>query len=170
MFAETAAAISAAKQAYELIKVIKDARDESVINSALGQLHEKITDLQLANAELSSLYLAEKQMTMKLTEENTHIKMFTLQSAQYEIHTTDAGSTVYRLKQVPESDVKTHYLCANCYQKREVSVLQPTNEMQCRLGCYFTESFCPLCSVKYLMHDATSEAHEYNSNTGPLFF
>ncbi|TDB48254.1 hypothetical protein [Photorhabdus khanii] len=156
MFTETAAAISAAKQAFELIKIIKDARDQSVINSALNQLHEKITDLQMTNAELSSLYLAEKQITMKLTEENTQIKMFALQSKDYEIYTTDAGSTVYRLKTLPDSDIETHYLCTHCFQKREISILQPTGKNIPTTKGRFWENFCPNCSTNILMHKVIS--------------
>ncbi|MFG6077741.1 hypothetical protein [Erwinia sp. OPT-41] len=153
MFAETTAAITAAKEAYALVKVLKDAREQSVIDKATGELHEKITELQMLNAELASLYHAEKQVTMQLTEENAQIKMFALQSSQYEIHTMESGSTVYRLKAVPDPDMKTHYLCANCYQKREISILQPTGKVIADSASnYCKQSLCPACGTTFLMH------------------
>ncbi len=152
MITEAAAAITATKQAFELLKIIKDARDEITITNAIGELREKISELQMAHAELSSLYLAEKQITMKLTEENAQIKMFALQSKDYEIYTTDAGSTVYRLKVLPDSDIKTHYLCAHCFQRREISILQPTGETVSTTKGRFWENFCPNCATNILMH------------------
>ncbi|WP_440590443.1 hypothetical protein, partial [Salmonella enterica] len=58
--------IAAAKQAYELIKLITNTRDQAVINKAAGELSEKITELQITNAELAGLYQAERDVTVKL--------------------------------------------------------------------------------------------------------
>ncbi|MGV3346394.1 hypothetical protein ACGVWS_11885 [Enterobacteriaceae bacterium LUAb1] len=153
MFAETTAAITAAKEAYELIKVLKNARDQTVVDNATGKLHEKIIELQMLNAELASLYHAEKQITIKLASENAKIEMFTAQAAEYEIHKTTAGSIVYRSKSPADNEVGCYYLCAHCYQERKISVLQPTGKtVPCSSGDYCQQSFCPSCNTQFVMH------------------
>ncbi|BCU90728.1 Uncharacterised protein [Yersinia pseudotuberculosis] len=143
-----------AKQAYDLLKVIIGSRDAAVINSAVGELREKITDLQMLNAELAGLYHAEKQVTMKLADENTKIEMFASQAAEYEVHKTAAGSIVYRSKSPANDQVGHYYLCATCYQKREISILQPTGKVRTdALNNYCKQDFCPACETTYLMHN-----------------
>ncbi|MGL9721996.1 hypothetical protein [Symbiopectobacterium sp.] len=78
--------LTAAKQAYDLLKVIKEARDDGVIAKAVGDLHHKITELQMLNAELSGLYQAEREVAVKLREEKAKIEMFTVNAANYELH------------------------------------------------------------------------------------
>ncbi|MFS1538894.1 MAG: hypothetical protein ACL7BU_09565 [Candidatus Phlomobacter fragariae] len=118
--------VTLTKQCYDLLKVIISSRDVVIINQSVGELREKITDLQMLNAELASLYHAEKQITMELTNENAKIEIFANQSGNYEIHKSPAGSIVYRSKLSANDEVNLHYLCAHCYQNRVISILQPT--------------------------------------------
>ncbi|MGP2741050.1 hypothetical protein HP475_13700 [Serratia marcescens] len=153
MFAETTAAITAAKEAFALIKTLKEARDQTVIENATGQLSEKVTELQMLNAELASRYHSEKQLTIKLTDEIAKFTAFSSQAENYAIHTTESGSTVYRLKESPDAQVKTHYVCANCFQKREISILQPTGKVVSdSLGSFCAQYLCPRCNATYLMN------------------
>ncbi|WP_145484240.1 hypothetical protein [Yersinia aldovae] len=149
MFAETTAAIAAAKEAYALVKVLKEARDQSVIDSATGRLNEKITELQMLNAELASLYHAERQVTMKLTDENAKIEMFSAQAAEYEIYRTAASSVVYRSKSATNNEIGHYYLCAHCYQNRIISILQPSTDKLVKAG-YFVH-YCPACKNEFKM-------------------
>ncbi|CRL44566.1 hypothetical protein SGGMMB4_01725 [Sodalis glossinidius str. 'morsitans'] len=138
--------VAVAKQAYDLVKILKESRDQSVIDKAAGALREKITELQMLNAELSGLFHAERQITVELREENTKINMFTTQSSEYEIHKTSGGAIVYILKSTPKGEIPHHYLCAHCYQNRIISILQPTkNESG------FHMSYCPECKNEYRM-------------------
>ena len=142
--------INVAKQALELLKVIRDGRDEGLVREAAGQLSEKITELQMLNVELSGMYQAERQITMELREENKKIEMFALQAASYDLHTTDGGSTVYRSKKPAEPDVQFHYLCAHCYSGSKVSILQPKPERS-QHGGFFIH-YCPLCKNEFRMN------------------
>lgn len=138
--------VAVAKQAYDLVKVMRESRDQVVIDKAAGALREKITELQMLNAELSGLFHAERQITVELREENAKINMFTTQSSEYEIHKTSAGSIVYILKSTPKGEIPHHYLCAHCYQNRIISTLHP-----CDSRSEFIEHFCPQCQNKYRM-------------------
>ncbi|MBC0853850.1 hypothetical protein [Pantoea stewartii] len=139
--------VAAAKQALELLKVIKESRDESVIRKAAGDLSEKITDLQMLNAELSGLYQSEREVTVKLREENAKIEMFAVKSENYELHTTEGGSTVYRSKTSSDEVVNPHYLCAHCYSNKIISILQPSTVTIQSAGFYV--HYCPQCKNEF---------------------
>lgn len=141
--------VAAAKQAYDLLKVIKDSHDQAIISGAIGELHGKITELQMLNAELSGLYQSEREVTVNLREEKRKIEMFVVKAENYELHTSEGGSTVYRSKVAPDDVVKPHYLCAHCYGKSEISILQPNVSKGAYAG-YFIH-YCPLCKNEYKM-------------------
>jgi DNA-directed RNA polymerase subunit RPC12/RpoP len=91
---------------------------------------------------------------MKLSDENAKIQMFVTQSAEYEIHETAAGSIVYRSKPSADGKISTYYLCANCYQQRIISILQPTGRQEwgSLAGAHVSVSQCPQCRADILMH------------------
>lgn len=142
--------LTAAKQAYDLLKVIKDAHDEGVIAKAVGDLHHKITELQMLNAELSGLYQAEREVAMKLREEKTKIEMFIMQAENYELYTTEGGSTVYRSKESADGVITPHYLCAHCFGEHQKSILQPSVETIKSMNFFVHR--CPRCKNEYRMN------------------
>ncbi|HDH8632103.1 TPA: hypothetical protein PJM10_003947 [Escherichia coli] len=144
--------ITAAKQAYDLLKTIKETRDDAVIAKAIGDLHQRITDLQMLNAELSGLYQAEKEIAMKLRDENRKIKMFVVQAENYELHTTEGGSVVYRPKSHSYPSIQQHNLCAHCFGEHKISILQPST-VTIKSNGFFVHS-CPRCKNEYRMYRA----------------
>lgn len=138
-----------ARQAFDLLKVIRDGRDESLIREAAGELSENITELQMLNAELSGLYQAERQVTMELREQKKKIEMFAVMGSNYELHTTDGGSTVYRLKKTDNENFQYHYLCAHCYSESRIAILQPKPERSQHAGFFI--HYCPQCKNEYRM-------------------
>ncbi|EDV9691726.1 hypothetical protein KS35_001112 [Salmonella enterica subsp. enterica] len=142
--------LTAAKQAYDLLKTIKETRDDAVIATAVGDLHQRITELQMLNAELSGLYQAEKDVAMKLRDENRKIEMFIVQAENYELHTTEGGSVVYRSKLPSDSVVQSHYLCTHCFGEHKISILQPSVETIKSMG--FFVHHCPRCKNQYRMN------------------
>lgn len=143
------AGFTVAKQALDLLKVIKEGRDDALVKQAAGDLYEKITELQMLNAELSNLYQSERQITVKLTEEKAKIEMFAVKAENYELHTTEGGSTVYRSKKPAGSTVPHHHLCAHCYSNNVISILQPGISTTKAAGYYV--HYCPQCKNEYRM-------------------
>ncbi|MDN0088375.1 hypothetical protein QVN42_13475 [Yersinia nurmii] len=142
--------LTAAKQAFDLLKIIKESRDELVIRKAAGDLSEKITELQMLNAELSGLYQAERYITGQLREENNKIEMFIVQADSYELHKTEGGSVVYRPKSSPDDVIEPHYLCAHCFGDHQISILQPS--IQTVKSNNFFVHQCPRCQNEYRMN------------------
>lgn len=157
MFTETAAALSAAKQAYDLLKIIQEGRDAALISNAIGELREKITELQMYNVELAGLYHAEKQLSMQLADKNAKNELFAQQAQDYAIYKTGAGSVVYRSEHGTDAEVKPHYVCAHCYQNKIISILQPSPKITKVFSQDFISAFCPACSSTFVMHEAPLE-------------
>ncbi|HDC4533282.1 TPA: hypothetical protein O8T86_004017 [Enterobacter asburiae] len=156
MFAETTAALSAAKQAYDLLKIIQDGRDAALVSDAVSDLRQKITDLQMLNVELASLYHAEKELVMQLSEEKSKKEKFIQYANNYSIHKTEAGSTVYRFKDALNGSNEPHYICAHCYQNEKISILQPSTKIARIFNHSYINAYCPSCSAEFVMHEVPS--------------
>jgi len=136
--------VTLTKQLFELVNIIKDERDQQKVKEAAGALSEKITTLQLLNSEISSLYHSEKQRAMEICEENTKLKMFISNIEHYTLHKTPAGSITYKPQDTPENEVPSYYVCAHCYQKTIISILQPSAD-----EFAFHMLYCPECKNKF---------------------
>ncbi|WP_241610259.1 hypothetical protein [Rosenbergiella epipactidis] len=136
--------VAITKQIYDLLQTIKEGRDQKLVSDAAGNLSEKITALQMLNTELSGFYHSECQKTMKLSQENSKIKMFISNIEHYALHKTPAGSITYIPKDTPDNEVPLYYACAHCYQKAIVSMLQPDKR-----DSGFHMLYCPECKNKF---------------------
>lgn len=154
MFAETTAAFSAAKQAYDLLKIVQEGRDAALVSDAVNDLRQKITDLLMLNAELASLYHAEKELVMQLNEEKAIKEAFIQNAANYAIYKTEAGSIVYRFKELLNGSHEPHYICAHCYQNQKISILQPSPKITKIFTQDFISAFCTDCGATFIMHKA----------------
>ena len=143
------AGVALGKQILELLNVIKEGRDDALVKEAAGNLSSKITELQMLNVELSGLYQAASNNEMKLRDENNKIKMFIMHAENYDLHTTEGGSTVYRAKESADGVIAPHNLCAHCFQNQVISILQPST-VTVKSGGYFVH-YCPQCKNEYRM-------------------
>jgi hypothetical protein len=143
------AGVALGKQIFELLKIIKDGRDDALVKEAAGNLSEKITELQMLNAELSGLYQSSRDIEVQLRDENNKIKMFVMQAENYELYTTAGNSIVYRPKPSSDEVVNSHYLCAHCFGEYKISILQPS--IQTVKSNNFFVHQCPRCKNEYRM-------------------
>lgn len=151
--------VKAVQDAFALIKAIKETSDKKVINAATGSLYEKITELQMLNAELANLFQAEKRLTIQLRKEKEKGDLFITQSEKYEIVVTDGGSTVYRSKKSADTNNPFHHLCAHCYGNSIISILQPDTEKHMNAGFFI--HCCPFCKQKFRMNAVPSHDSSY---------
>ncbi|WP_454889359.1 hypothetical protein [Serratia quinivorans] len=156
MFAETAAVLSATKQTFDLLKIIQEGRDAALVKNAIGELSQKITELQMLNIEIVGLYHAEKKLTMQLSEEKTKKEIFIQNSANYTVHKTETGTTVYRSKEGFGETNESHDLCTYCYQNEKISILQPSPKITTIFNQTYINAFCPGCSSEFVMHKSPS--------------
>ena len=91
--------ITLTKQAYDLLKVIKDGRNQALVKQAAGELYEKITELQMLNAELAASFALEQEKVKQAEGELAKLKAFKSQAENYSIFTTEGKATIYKSNQ-----------------------------------------------------------------------
>jgi hypothetical protein len=112
-------------------------RDKSIeLNSAVIALQTAITGIQSQNYEL----LNENN---RLKQQLIDLKNWETEAAQYELKEVDSGVFAYAFKSAPDSATPPHWLCANCYQNKEKSILQRGRKS----GPLGTPLDCPRCKT-----------------------
>lgn len=120
--AELSASLSSIKAAYDLTKAMVDLRDAAAVQTRVIELQRAILD-----AQQSSLALVAK--VGELEEQVARLKAWDAEKQRYEIADSGAGTFAYRLKPESKGSSPDHLLCANCYHKHEMSILQALNDL-----------------------------------------
>ncbi|HCR2147459.1 TPA: hypothetical protein OND30_004488 [Enterobacter kobei] len=141
--------ITLTKQAYDLLKVIKDGRDQALVKQAAGELYEKITELQMLNAELAASFALEQEKVKQAEGELAKLKAFKSQAENYSLFTTEGEATIYRSNQPAGQNNVHHFLCPNCFHNSVFAMLQPGTKNSASGG--FFVSYCPVCQNEFRM-------------------
>jgi hypothetical protein len=143
MYAEIATALSSVKTISDLTslilksKVTDAVRDNSIeLQSAVIALQTAITGIQAQNYELLNENNQLKQQLADLKKWETEAQKYTLEEIA-------PGVLAYVFKSGPESITPIHWLCANCYQNKEKSILQRGRKS----GVLGTPVSCPRCKT-----------------------
>ena len=130
--AEIAAALSATSGAIKLLKGINDTAKKVEINEividlqgTLIDLNGKILDIQSEYEKLTNI---KCDVEAKLREEKERND----DRSQYELHQVGSGKLVYNFV---GSGRPAHYLCATCFDQKEKSILQVTEQGQTFYEC-----------------------------------
>lgn len=163
MLEEASLALSSAKSIIDLLKIIKEGRDQAIIQKSVESLHEKILllqashiDLQVSCMDLQRLYNAEVQKVMALTQEIQNRNIHLEKMKKYKIYKTPAGAIVYLSNFPTKKNVPEHYICTHCQESNIVSILQPTGEAVQGSNGFFSQIFCPHCSTTFLIDDVSN--------------
>ncbi|WP_273803588.1 hypothetical protein [Providencia rettgeri] len=146
MLPEITASITAVRESLNLLKAINDAKTESEIRNATFELQRKLQDIQMDNLKLIDLVYSYKTQVDELTQRIDEKIAFKGKVEGYSPHTLKSGTFTYINDSAVNESNDPHYLCANCYQKEIVSILQP-----CGIESRHFQSYCPHCNNKYLM-------------------
>ena len=116
-------AASAFSQAHQIIKVLLDLKIDSATLA-------KITALQsvLAEAQTSQLALLEQNSTLvqrknDLEKEIARLETWAHESQRYHLHEIQPAVVAYALKESHANGEPPHWLCANCYNNSQKSIL-----------------------------------------------
>ncbi|KLU13878.1 MULTISPECIES: hypothetical protein [Xenorhabdus] len=147
MITAIAASLTAIKESLGLVKVIRDASVDLEIQNATNELQRKLTDLLMENTSLAALLSEQQKTIIDLEKKQLELEDFKTQAREYKPCTLESGTFTYVNNPSLDEAVKPHYLCANCYRKRVISVLQPKGAR----GAFYN-NFCPSCQNEYLMN------------------
>lgn len=119
MVGEAFAGISALKTAFDIAKGLKDIDDAVRRNTAVIELQEKI----LAAREAQSALL---DRVGELEEKVASFETWDTEKKRYELKALRPAVFAYMLKPDARGSEAPHWVCANCYGNRKISLFQWT--------------------------------------------
>jgi hypothetical protein len=132
---ELIAGIGIFKSLYDSAKALKDINDATVRNGAVIELQEKILTAQEAQSSLIDRirYLEEKIRDFETWES---------EKKRYELKSIGPSVFAYMLKPAMRGGEPPHWICTNCFSKRQTSIIQWG--MMKGLGM---RNLCPSCET-----------------------
>ncbi|EME8469681.1 hypothetical protein ISO79_03210 [Morganella morganii subsp. morganii] len=149
MIPEIVASMSAVRESLNLLKVINEAKNETELRNATFELQRKLQDIQMDNLRLIDLVYESKARITELEKEINNKISFESKVEGYSPYTFESGTFTYINNSAIDGSDAPRYLCASCYEKSIVSILQP-----CKGTIAFLHSFCPHCKNTYRTNKA----------------
>jgi DNA-directed RNA polymerase subunit M/transcription elongation factor TFIIS len=143
MFSKTFGSI---KNSIELIKEHAEAKAFNKVQAEITALHKMIFKLQAEAFELLELHheIKTKYIQAQDWENKT--------APQYGLAELATGVFVYALKTVEGGGQPPHYLCANCFNKQQKSILQRSRRNP--LGTFYK---CDRCGSEICDHSGAGD-------------
>jgi hypothetical protein len=136
MVAEIYGSLSALKTAFDVAKGLKDIHDATLRNAAIIELQEKILGAQEAQTSLI-------QRIGELEKQVTSFETWETEKEKYELKDLGYSSLAFMLKPGARGSVTPHFVCTNCYGKRQISVIQHGRPTPGAVLGFF----CPSCGT-----------------------
>lgn len=119
MAGELMTGLSIFKSMMDIAKGLKDINDAAARNSAVIELQDKILSAQAAQMELV-------ERVTGLEKEMARFEAWEIEKQRYELKPIGEHSTlVFTLKEGVNPPEEPHHICANCFNDRKKSILQP---------------------------------------------
>jgi hypothetical protein len=143
---EISAGISSLRLAYDIARGMKDVADATERNGKILELQGAIMDAQAGAIQAQQAHSADVQRIRDLEAEIAGLKAWDGEKQRYVLQSVGNGAFVYALKAGMENGEPPHWLCTNCYTRREKSFLQRTDTA----GARPVERTwaCPVCKGK----------------------
>ena len=147
MIAEIGSLISSSKTAYVIAKGIYSLKSDVDRNESISKIIDILVSVQ-TNA------LSVNAIAQKLQEEKRHLEQKIVEfekwsetESQYELKEIATGVFVYCCKPTDKTSEPMHWLCANCYNKRQKSILQRRTH-----GPGGIHYICNTCNSNFIDH------------------
>lgn len=147
--------IAAALSSFGALKDIAQAmiglRDAQALQAKIiefnGQLIDAQTKIFAVNEERSTLIARVRDLEKQVT----NLEAWEAQKQRYELKAIGQGSFAYSLKTEAQGSEPPHYICANCYENQQTSILQPERTSAASRALAIPPMlFCPKCNTKFV--------------------
>lgn len=124
MIAETAMGLGALKTALDLVKGLQAASTKAEINDVKIALQERIWEAREALAAAQETQAASLTRIRELEQELVSFENWESEKERHELKAVDRGCFAYMAKPGMENGEPPHWLCTNCFNRRQLSILQ----------------------------------------------
>ena len=142
-YADVAAALTSIKTASDLITLIYKSKVDRAITEKAQELNSQIILLQNVVFDLQTQNQSLLKETDDLKRQLAQMEQWQTEAARYELKELDAGVFVYALKPDLNTGEPVHWLCPNCYQQHQKSILQLRTK-----GQTSNMFLCPHCKTE----------------------
>ncbi|WP_178081636.1 hypothetical protein [Plesiomonas shigelloides] len=149
MIAELSAVMTAIKETVSLAKVISDAKTDSEVRTAIAELQSRLLTLQAECLSLGDTIRSRDEEIMHLKATIASYEDFKHQTDGYFLNQLDSGSFVYSKEKIVGGTKTVVHLCASCFSKHVVSILQPIPSQNNHM---FHRSRCLNCASTFFMN------------------
>ncbi len=122
---ETETGFSLISKAIDVTKTLGEQENDAAIETTQGDLQQlllkALREAAQAEKEISELDLRCKKLERAFTE----LSVTKADKNKYELQKLDFGIFVYAFKSDTENPEPSHYLCTNCFDQNQKSILQP---------------------------------------------
>ena len=116
MIGEIYAGLTSVKAAFDIAKGLKDIHDATLRNTAVIELQEKILAAQVEQASLI-------ERIRELENQVTDFETWETEKQKYKLYNLGWTAYAYMLKPEARSGEPPHHVCANCFNKRQISII-----------------------------------------------
>jgi hypothetical protein len=142
MYAEIASAFATLKTMGEITALILKTKIDSTVTEKVIEMQSAITSLQSTlmsiQAENQDLLRQKNELEQRLTDAEN----WNAEAQRYSLTEITTGVFVYALKPEEAKSGPSHWLCVNCYQNKQKSILQSEGT-----GIDGTYYLCPRCKT-----------------------
>ena len=131
-------AASAFSQAHQIVKALLELKIESDSIAKVYQLQSLLAETQTAQLTLLEQNSALVQRKDELEKEIARFETWEAEAQRYKLHQIESGIVTYALKESVAGGEPPHWLCPDCYRKRQKSILNrigKTNTMDHHYKC-----------------------------------
>jgi rubrerythrin len=140
-------AIVGLKNAADLANFIQKANTKVEINNAALQISgiaiQAQTALALANGKIADLTEEKRALEAKIVQ----FERWDAEKERYELKAVRQGVFVYLIKPECQGAEPLHWICPNCYERRQKSILQAAQK-----AGVMNHSVCPSCKAVFDVH------------------
>ncbi|MEQ5149146.1 hypothetical protein ABN250_15215 [Providencia stuartii] len=133
--------------------MINESKNEAEIRNVTYEIQNKLFSVMTDNLQLADVIFSKNEQILALEKEKADFDQFKIQSAIYTLERFPSGAFTYAFIDPDNQKDEPRCICANCYQKRVISILQPTTDETYINGRNYANFICHNCKSIFPLHD-----------------
>jgi hypothetical protein len=165
MLGEISMGLQSLKAALDVVKGLNAASTQASINEIKLGLQAHIFEAREALAAAQETQSTSLQRIRDLEQEIVGLKDWEAEKQRYELKAIDRGAFAYMPKTGMESGEPPHWLCANCFNRRQKSLLQFQGQERRNGGLGSDSNYrCDVCKSSVVVNYKRNPSTPWSAN------
>ena len=124
--AEFAAGMGGIKTALEIIQGIKNSLDPTISKAQIVGFQDALIKAQTELIDANLAHMAQVQLVYALEKKVRNFETWDTEKKRHELKDLGWGAFAFMLKPDARGTEPPHWVCANCFHKGEIAIIQDT--------------------------------------------